>query len=320
MIEMWQIISDAKRAIRDIRWPRNGSRYSFGTAHPDETFCVITRSGRGAGFLSNFHHVMLHIKIALQCGMTPVIDMENYRTYCNEGEAINGTYNAWEYFFEQPFGADLRDVYRSKNVFMATPNYPAETFDVMSWEYVNDADKVAEFASLISRHMSFNALTARFIDDAWRHIRRPGEKILAVMSRGTDYRNRRPSRHPIQPEPETLLEMASEMMRDTGAKWIFLKTEEEYAVRLFSDKFKDRLLITDRVFFDGLDKGENIVRYKHDRDTPRYLSSLEYLRDVVIASRCDFLLSGLNNGSVAAVEFNGGRYETKHIVDLGRYE
>lgn len=309
MIRPWQAIADARAALRDIRWPRDGSRYSFGPLAPDETFYVISRGERGAGFLSNFHHVMLHIRIALQCGMTPVIDMMNYRTSCSEGVPVNGTRNAWEYFFEQPFGARLKDVYRSKSVFMASPGYPADVLDVMTWDHVNDAERIAEASELISRHMAFNVPTSRFIEDAWSEVRRPGEKILAVMSRGADCRSGRPSGRPIQPEPEDLLAMAADMKSELGARWIFLKAEEEYVVRLFVDKFGDEVMPAKRVF-----------RQEHDPRTPRYSSSLECLRDVVIASRCDFLLSGLNCGSVAAVELNGGRYEAKRIPDLGRYK
>lgn len=319
MIAPWQLALDIKRAIRDFRYPRSGSICSFGPRHPDKTFYVITREGRGAGFLSNFHHVMLHIEIALSAGLEPVIDMQTYRTHYNERRAINGTYNAWEYFFKQPNGVSLSDVYASKNVLMARPSYP-KGIDVQSPDLLNDISAVRRYSELIERYMPFNSVAQSFIDDACNKVLPNDGTVIAVMSRGTDYRNKRPSQHPIQPEPEMLLAETRRIMAERDIRYCFLKTEEKFVEEMFARSLGDRLLLTDRVYFDDLNKSENIARYTHDRDDTKYHDTLEYLRDVVIASRCDYLLSGLNNGCSAAVEFNGGRYIEKYLLDLGRYE
>src|SRR5690348_5593417 len=57
---------------------------SFGKRNPDKIFYVIWRDEMGAGFFSNFAHVLSHLKIADVSGMTPVVDFQNFKTLFNE--------------------------------------------------------------------------------------------------------------------------------------------------------------------------------------------------------------------------------------------
>lgn len=41
---------------------------------------------------------MIHVKIAENLGMIPVIDFYNFRTYYNEDHLINDCNNSWEYY------------------------------------------------------------------------------------------------------------------------------------------------------------------------------------------------------------------------------
>ena len=67
---------------------------------------------------SNVFHVLQHIYLAEKLGLMPVVDMRQYMTYYNEAEEIDGTRNAWEYYFEQPSGFSLDEVYQSSRVFI----------------------------------------------------------------------------------------------------------------------------------------------------------------------------------------------------------
>jgi hypothetical protein len=289
-----------------------------GDANPDRTFCVIRRTPKGAGFLSNFHHVMVHIEAALERGMVPVVDMQNYLTYYNESEPVGGTSNAWEYFFLQPAGVGLDEVYRSKNVVLSSGDYPP-TIDIFTADYLTDkGGRLTEYHRLIKTYMRFNEPTRRFLDEAWNSVRRDGE-ILAVMSRGTDYNNLKLSDHNIQPDASELLERAKRMMAERNIPYCYLKTEERSVFELFRAEFGDALLATESLYYDGMNAKKKIVRYRPKMERAAYRLAQDYLKNVVVASRCDYLISGINNGSVAAIEFNGGRYKAVDIIDLGRY-
>jgi hypothetical protein len=66
----------------------------YGTLYPENTFYVIRRPEPGAGLFSNFHWVLGHILYALEKKYIPVVDMQNYKTFYNELEPINGSKNA----------------------------------------------------------------------------------------------------------------------------------------------------------------------------------------------------------------------------------
>ena len=96
--------------------------YSFGKLNKNKIFYVIKRSP-GAGMFSNLTFVMNHLLIAKRHNFIPVVDMENYPTIYNEKKKINGTKNAWEYYFEPVSKYSLNEVYKSQNVFITSDKF-----------------------------------------------------------------------------------------------------------------------------------------------------------------------------------------------------
>ena len=96
--------------------------HSFGNLNQNKIFYVIRRSP-GAGMFSNVIFVMNHLLIAKQHNFIPVVDMKNFPTIYNEKNIVNGTYNAWEYYFEKVSKYTLEEVYKSKNVFITNNNF-----------------------------------------------------------------------------------------------------------------------------------------------------------------------------------------------------
>lgn len=97
---------------------------SFGDRNPDKIFYVIWRDKFGSGFFSNFTQVISHIMLAEQHGWIPVVDYQNFKTIYTEKEPVNGTCNAWEYYFKQVSPYSLEEVYSSRNVLFGDGGYP----------------------------------------------------------------------------------------------------------------------------------------------------------------------------------------------------
>ena len=49
--------------------------------------------------------------------------MQNFTTIYNEKEKVNGTYNAWNYYFKSFNKYNLNEVYKSKNVIFSNNKY-----------------------------------------------------------------------------------------------------------------------------------------------------------------------------------------------------
>ena len=80
-----------------------------------EVYYIIRRDGHGAGFFSNYLWVLSHIMYAEDLGMIPVVDMKHYPTLYSENYVVNGTKNAWNYYFEDISPVSLHKAYASRN-------------------------------------------------------------------------------------------------------------------------------------------------------------------------------------------------------------
>ena len=101
--------------------------FSFvgGNLNPGKVFYVIQRHP-GYGIFSNLTFVVNHIKIALDMGFIPIVDMENYTTIYNENKKIFNTYNSWEYYYEQVSPYSLEEVYKSMNIIVTSNIFYSE--------------------------------------------------------------------------------------------------------------------------------------------------------------------------------------------------
>ena len=95
---------------------------------------LITTAGLGWYIL----YALRGIRFALENEFIPVIDWQ----YCKipQYESQNmGKDNVWEYFFEQPFGIDVNQAYRSRNY------YVMDDIRVLRTEYAMNIARFVDF-------------------------------------------------------------------------------------------------------------------------------------------------------------------------------
>ena len=100
---------------------------SFGNKNRDKRIyiirCINDKSkfynGPVYNLMANYFYVLTHLCYAKEKGYVPVIDQKNYSVYNSVLEPVNGTLNAWEYFWVQPSDITLDDAYQSKNVILS---------------------------------------------------------------------------------------------------------------------------------------------------------------------------------------------------------
>ena len=92
---------------------------NFGNKNRNKIFYIIRRSP-GAGLFSNFIFVLNHLKIAISCKYIPIVDMKNFPTIYNEFKKINNTNNSWNYYFKPVSNFNLKEIYKSKNVYFTS--------------------------------------------------------------------------------------------------------------------------------------------------------------------------------------------------------
>ena len=117
---------------------------SYGNKNTEKTFYIIRRSPPGAGLLSNYLLVLMHVYYAKKMGYEPIVDYKNYSNFYKEKGQINNSDNSWEYYFQQPTNTSLEDVYKSKNVILSSANISRELKNKFSISDINEGDLINE--------------------------------------------------------------------------------------------------------------------------------------------------------------------------------
>ena len=333
---MYRSASLTKFRLLNSKWREK--KKSFGKRNPDKVFYVIRRKPEDGGLFSCMNYVFYRALEAEKRGMLPVVDMESYPVSFKDTNLVRETPNAWEYFFEQLTDVSLKEVYESKNVILSDQFWPhdhlmADHFNGVFLE--NNTNLLRDVCERFNHYVRFNAQTALYLEKACRLMRK-GEKVLAVMSRGTDYTALRPRGHHVQPDPEYLILTTQKIMDEMDIEYCYLNTEEESVLEKFKKKLGDQLLFCPATYYDDYNEripataGDRSIDYYPNRQLfigdfirsqsgSLYARTREYLRNVYIASKCDYLLCGLNSGTLGAIYLNNFKYEKKFIYDVGLY-
>ena len=271
------IFTDLVEDVFDGRHPFDLDRQSaeqvrsFGDANRDTTFYVIWRDSLGSGFFSNFTQVLSHLQRAEELGMTPVVDFENFRTLYNVDDPVNGSRNAWEYFFEQLSPYRLEEVYRSSRVFFCRGDYPR------GYTFTTNA----QYREFVARHIRLKPQVRERIADYAGEFE--SGDVLGIHFRGKEI-NTAPG-HSFGPTPEQIVRHADRLLDSCGLNRIFLVTEEQRYVETLRRRYGQRLFFTDAF------RAAKVNSYNlNPRPRHRYMLGLEVLADAELLARSAVIL------------------------------
>lgn len=307
----------------------------MGELNPDKTIYLIKLQPTKAGLMYLYIQNLARCIVAERRGHVPVIEMAG-STLFEDAEPVFGTRDPWEYYFEQPAGISASEARQSRHVIMSRlAGWP--TWHVGAWldtlEFFTGADRrLDEFVRAAAKYARLNERTRERIERDWAELTSRGSgKIVAVMSRGTDYNRLKPAGHAIQPSPERLVAEARSMIERGAASRVFLHTEERAVCDIFERDLGDALLTFDRTYHDDYndaaleddssDSTRNWIVAYIDKTAAKshYEMNYEYLRGVVCASMCSRLICGINGGATSAIIMNDGKYEEVRAICDGYY-
>ena len=259
----------------------------------------------GWGFFANFFWILDGVSLAERNGWCPVVDMERKKTRFNERRAVNGTTNAWEYYFEQPGGVSLAEAEtrtalrhdgRLLGEFFWTPTDLAEDPRV-------HGDPASRGRQLIERYVRVCPDVAEAVDALLPRV--DAARTLGVHVRGTDMRRAEVPGHPIPPPARAYLDAAVRIATDRSVDRVYLASDETETVELFQDAFGSDLVIADAYRVSTTTAtGRGYGWWFGDRrPLHRYRLGREVLVDALALSRCAALLCGASNVALAATMF-----------------
>ena len=286
-------------------WDERQRDMNFGELNPSVKFYVIRSSGLDEGLLSLYLGRLRQIDRVLRDGFIPIVDYEHSLTQYSVDFPVNGTRNAWEYYFEQPCSYSLDEVYHSKNVRLS------------GWRF--QSFRTPEPFRAATREIMDKAPVKQYVWDlAEARINADGiHEMIGLLVRGTDYTRLKPVGHPVSPSPEQAAEKLDEYLAKYGTHRIFLATEDENIYSFFRERYGGLIYTSDN----------NLVRNYSGRDYianeinagNKYKFGLDYLIKMICLSECRYLIASRTAGTEFARLLNDGRYEDEYIFNLGTY-
>ncbi len=289
------------------------TRKTYGSLYSGYIFYVI----RIGAITSSLGPMMLWVLKQLNimeekgAGYIPVIDFSYFLNGFLETDELEKI-NPWEYYFEQPTHFSLQAAYHAQNVILGNADV-----DVNLGDFIDDSELQKEYIRLFEKYIHISKRIEKKISAIYNSMIRPEWKVLGVVFRGTDYRNRTVPGEHRQPGIEDLIAKTKVLMQEWGCDHVFLATEDKGAVEIFKHSLGDQLVYTEKERYDS----SVMYTQKHhfDREFDRYLKGEEYLTEIYILSKCNCLLSGRVGILSVALPMNAGKYENKYIYDLGTY-
>ncbi|MCM1326552.1 MAG: hypothetical protein NC094_04420 [Bacteroidales bacterium] len=289
-------------------------RESFGTLYGNYTFYVIRVEPITSSIGGLMLWVLKQLKEACERGCIPVIDFSPYMTVFVEDNEF-GIINPWEYYFEQPTQFSLQAVYHAKDVIVGNAECDCSLQD---WDdFVDNAETLQEYIKLFDKYVHMSKRIEKKSLAIYETLIKPEWRVLGVVYRGTDYKNRPVIGEHRQPDIEELIQKTVELMSQWKCDHVFLATEDAEGVERFKQALGAKLIYTKKERYPSSVKFTQTYRFKREFDA--YLKGEEYLTEIYILSKCNCLLSGRLGILAVALPMNAGRYEHKYIYDLGIY-
>ena len=289
---------------------------SWGKDNADKCFYIIGIDFKMAGIFAIAKTVLSHIMYAEDHGYIPVVDLRNYR---NQFLTLTKG-NPWEMFFTQPTEWDLEKIACSKNIIKSRNNqFISRDYECSIYSLNNPNNEIfLKQRALYKKYFHFSSQVEQYVQEQYKRIIGNKKCVLGVLCRGTDYTQKKPKYHPVQPSPQMVIEKIYEIQQTRQCDYIYLATEDETILNIFRHEFEDKLLYMPQKRFGYLANANFISELNMDSQS-RFILNMQYLASLYILSKCNYLIGGRTSGSIGAYLMSDG-FEYSYFWDLGLYQ
>ena len=206
---------------------------------PSKKVMLIRENGNGWGFFAEVRAMLAKMIFAERFGLAPYVEWGKSFLY-TEKQPVNGTENAFEYYFRQPNGMTKQDILESSYV---TESKSAQGV-IIEREFKKDtyemtAEYQSKLAEMYRKYIKLNETTKKMIQNDLKDIF-DGSKVLGVHFRGTDYKAGYQN-HPVAVQIEQTIAQVKRSLEENIFQKIFLATDEKNAVERFEKEFPGKV-------------------------------------------------------------------------------
>lgn len=306
-VKFYSLISNIAKVRRESNF-REQSKV-FGELNPSIYFLVIRKRPPGWGFFSNVFYVLQGLQYAEQLQYVPVVDMENYfMSELSSLKPINGTRNAWNYFFDNVSDYKLSEVYRSKNVLLSDGNRISQS---TSWlrnrdtELIRNTEKMVVVGDLINKYIKLNKQTEVYLDKLKADLSWSGEETLGIFVRGSVYYNKIQFPENAIVQFDKLVNEIKDFMKKKSFKKIYICTEDFRVYLELCEIFKNFNILTSIRFDTSLTVKEwiNTQRITNIGGNLNmgFNNTRTYLAEIFLLSECTNFVGTFSNATTFAI-------------------
>ncbi len=319
------------------------SIYSFGELNPEKIYFHISDcSGPRSGLYSIASNIWREILLSDVMGWTPIIDetsnllkrlkkevgggrnwLTEYFDFCNE-ISQNELYNLSNVIIDKSFKFDkwrlfLKTIGR-ENEFKKVNfqlNYSAFELSDSTREYMRNT---------IKKHWRYNDKTQAKLNECDRLMRDKGNILGVAVREGkmyiNDYFHTKKSES-IQPTIDEYIANAKTMKKTWDYDSIYLSCETNETIQQFYDAFPEmEIIVLDRVRMPIAYYKEysNIKKARKGLANERKMREdidLEYIEDVYLLTKVDYMICAENGGAIAAYLMNP-KMRRSNLLVLGQ--
>lgn len=287
---------------------------SRGDDFPDKTFYVIGIDYDTQGLLAIVKNILIHIEYALDKGYIPIVDMQNFVSQFGS----NGEKNAWEIFFKQPYEIGLEDIQNARSIILSR-NIATWLGHSIFLSVLDDCNKrrFEKLKSLYKQYVIPSEGMLTHMKNEYKEIIDGKSNVLGVLCRGTDYTQKRPSGHSIQPSFEQIKGKVDEFRKRLQIDYIFVATEDTAYLNRFKEEYDEMLLYVDQKRFGDL-KVDYISEIGMDNSSLIQMN-MDYYASLFILSKCDYFISGKTAGALGVAFMTEG-FKESYFFELGHYK
>ncbi len=288
----------------------------YGNLNPDKNICIMGMDDNyitQGGLLSELRNLLVRFAMAEHFGFVPVVEFRH--SLYTEDEPMNGTTNAFEYYFNQPTEISLQDAWSSKYVYISR-GMDALHFENLSQDYDISEPQIKRMGELYFKYIYLNDNTREFITNQIKELNN-SKNTLGVQIRGGDF-NALYEGHPIPIRIEQYITQIDKLIKQNGYEKIFVATDDSGALKSLQDRYGDKIC-----FFKDTERTDDTIGIhtkNYYKKSNRYRMGLEVLRDMFTLVSCRGLVACHSGVSIFArivksTEENG--YDDLIILDNG---
>ncbi len=291
----------------------------YGVLNQKKIIYYIAEDNGNLGFFAMYRYWIEYLYFADICGFIPVIHSGPDFQY-KEKKKVNGTNNAFEYYFVQPASVSVQNAKISRNVVNADIVHRQMVELVLTGKYSNykvNKRYMSMMAYIVNKYMQFNQITWEYISNGIKRLSIEGEKVLGVHIRGTDFRSGYHD-HPVYITEEEYFNEIDLLFRKGMYTRIFVATDDTRILNNFMKRYGEQIC-----FYDDIKRSktnQSVAFSKDERKNHKYFLGLEVIRDMYTLSICSGLVAGVSQVAICAQINKLARkehYEDIKIIDNG---